>query len=103
LFWEYGRNAAYLRPGSRPDADQWGAGSPHDASPNVAIRDGRWKLLLNDDGRRMELYDLLADPKETSNLAQREPEVGARLSAQALAWRRSLPKLGNSQVPNETK
>lgn len=82
LFWEYGRYAHYLRPRD-----------PADVSPNVAIRDGRWKLLIQADGSRRELYDVVADPKETCDLSQRDGEIAASLGARALAWRRSLPTL----------
>ncbi|HXG10678.1 MAG TPA: sulfatase-like hydrolase/transferase [Gemmataceae bacterium] len=81
LFWEYGRNEQFFRY----------PGSPTDRSPNVAIRDGGWKLLVNADGTGAELYDLTADPKETKNLAAEQPKVAQRLAAAALAWRRSLP------------
>ena len=80
LFWEYGRNAHFLFP-KEPDAK----------SPNVALRDGQWKLLLNADGSETQLYDLAADPKETTNVAEQHPEVAKRLSEQALKWRKSLP------------
>lgn len=36
-----------------------------------AIRDGRWKLILS---KPPELFDLLADPGETTNLADQHPE-----------------------------
>jgi hypothetical protein len=48
-----------------------------DRSPNVAVRDGKWKLLVNADGTGAELYDLAADPKEAKDLA--------------VGWRKSLP------------
>jgi len=80
LFWEYGRMSDYLYPKE-----------PGDRSPNVAARDGKWKLLVNADGSQMELYDIKADPKETTNLAERRPDVAKRLADQALAWRKSLP------------
>jgi arylsulfatase A-like enzyme len=51
LFWEYGRNDTSF-------AFPKGAG---DRSPNVAVRDGDWKLLVNADGTGAELYDLAAD------------------------------------------
>ena len=82
LHWEYARNATYLRPKL-----------PNDRSPNVAIRDGNWKLLVQDDGTGVELYDLSADSKESSNVAAQNPDVAARLQASALAWRKSLPKI----------
>src|SRR4051794_32564923 len=81
LFWEYGRNQQFF---SYPRA-------PRDRSPNVAVRDGRWKLLVNDDGSGAELYDLAADPDEARDLAAARPDLARRLAKQALDWRRSLP------------
>jgi arylsulfatase A-like enzyme len=80
LFWEYGRNnKSFKYPEGR------------DRSPNVAVRDGNWKLLVSADGTGTELYDLVADPKETTNLAAQQPEITRCLTEQALRWRRSLP------------
>jgi len=80
LFWEYGRNTnAFSFPKGR------------DRSPNIAMREGDWKLLLNADGAASELYNLKSDPKETTNLADKNPELAARLKTQAMAWRNSLP------------
>ena len=80
LFWDYGRDASYLRPGL-----------PHDASPNLAIRSGKWKLLMNADGSSVELYDLEKSPREENNLAAAQSELTKKLSARLLAWRKSLP------------
>ncbi len=80
LFWEYGRNQFFGYPGN-----------PHDRSPNVAIRDGKWKLLVNADGSDVQLYDLEADRNETRNVANANPEVAKRLTESALNWRKSLP------------
>jgi arylsulfatase A-like enzyme len=80
LFWEYGRNSiSFAYPPGR------------DRSPNVAVREGRWKLLVNADGRGAELYDLSRDPAETTNVAGKNPGVAKRLAQAALEWRRSLP------------
>ena len=82
LFWEYGRNSTdYLYP--RPD--------PKDRSPNIAVRDGNWKLLVGADGSNIELYNLLADPTETNNLALEQTNETTRLRDLALKWRQSLP------------
>lgn len=81
LFWEYGRN----------DFSFDYPKNPRDHSPNVATRDGKWKLLINADGSGAELYDLEADRNETRNVANSNPEIAARLSKAALGWRRSMP------------
>ncbi len=80
LLWEYGRNSSFGYPKK-----------PRDRSPNVAIRDGHWKVLVNADGSGAELYDLEADVKETQNVADKLPEVTKRLTEKALQWRKSLP------------
>jgi arylsulfatase A-like enzyme len=81
VFWEYGRNdTAFAYPGPKGDR-----------SPNVAVRDGKWKLLVNADGAGAELYDLAADPNEAADLATAEPAVARRLTAAALRWRKALP------------
>lgn len=82
LFWEYGRNdKSFAYP------------KPPDRSPNLALRDGVWKLLVNADGTGAELYDLLADPNETKNLADAQPERAGKMKAALLQWRRALPSL----------
>jgi N-acetylgalactosamine-6-sulfatase len=59
--------------------------------PRLAVRDGEWKLYLNADGSRAELYRLPDDHAENTNLATSYPEVVARLQASLLAWKASLP------------
>jgi arylsulfatase A-like enzyme len=81
LFWEYGRNETSFAYPRR-------AG---DRSPNVAVREGRWKLLVNADGSGVELYDVVADRGETSNVAAANAEVAGRLKGMALEWRKALP------------
>ena len=60
-------------------------------SPNVAVRDGDWKLLVNADGTGAELFDLADDPREARDLAADRPDVAGRLTDSALTWRKSLP------------
>ncbi|MCU0246924.1 MAG: sulfatase-like hydrolase/transferase [Bryobacter sp.] len=82
LFWEYGRDATYIYPGD-----------PRDRSPNLALRSGDWKALLNDDGSNLELYDLGRSRDESQNLAAKEPRRAKQMADRLLAWRKSLPKL----------
>ncbi len=82
IFWEYGRKSKFF---NYPAA-------AFDRSPHLAIREGKWKLLVNADGTATELYNLVTDAGETTNLSQQEPELAQRLRAAALAWRQSLPK-----------
>ena len=62
-----------------------------DKSPMLAIRSGRWKLLMNPDRSRIELYDVPNDPSEIDNLASHERNIVRRLSRQLLAWQKTLP------------
>ena len=63
-----------------------------DQSPMLAIRHGEWKLLMNPDRGRVELYDVPRDPSEMTNLADRKPEIVKGLSKRLLAWQSTLPK-----------
>ena len=80
LFWEYGRNDTSFKYPAAPDR-----------SPNVAMREGKWKLLIYADGTGAELYDLLADPNETKNVAAENADIAQRMTAAALAWRKTMP------------
>jgi len=77
LFWK--------RPPDRP-------GPPDDRWPDLAVRAGEWKLLINEDGSSPQLYNVLKGPSESTNLAAQHPEVVQWLSKSALAWNRTLPK-----------
>jgi arylsulfatase A-like enzyme len=82
LFWEYGRNnESFAYPAGR------------DRSPNLAMRDGNWKLLVNSDGSGAELYDVVADRSESCDVAGDHPDITKRMTEQMLQWRQSLPGL----------
>jgi arylsulfatase len=58
------------------------------------VRQGRWKILTTEgpfDESKFELYDVIADPGETNNLAQAEPEKLAELIG---IWRLRRKELG---------
>jgi len=59
--------------------------------PDLAVRNERWKLLCSYDGSRPQLYDLDVDQGETRNVAQEHPEIVRRLSAELIAWHKSMP------------
>ena len=89
LFWEYGRKPA-------PEGKSAIRAFPYPAepdakSPNVAVREGDWKMLVNADGSGAELYNLAADRNEARNVVEVEAATAARLKAAALAWRKALP------------
>ncbi len=67
------------------------AGEVYHHSPMLAIRDGDYKLLLNPDRSRIELYDLPRDPTQLSNIAEKHTELVERLSKQVVAWSQTLP------------
>ncbi|MDP2932908.1 MAG: sulfatase-like hydrolase/transferase, partial [bacterium] len=82
FYWEYGRNDK-----------SFGFPKGLDRSPNLAIREGNWKLLMNFDGTGTELYNLETDRKETTNLVSENPKLAEKLKTKLLAWRNSMPKL----------
>lgn len=89
IFWEYGRQSKFF---NYP-------GHPFDRSPHLAVREGNWKLLVNDDGSSTELFNMQNDAGETNDVSAEEPQVTDRLRSDVLAWRRSLPTL-SGPAPN---
>ncbi len=60
-------------------------------SPQLALREGDGKLLMNPDRSRTELYEIRRDPMQVDNVAGQHAEVVARLSERLLAWHREMP------------
>jgi N-acetylgalactosamine-6-sulfatase len=59
--------------------------------PHLGVRDGRWKLITNEELGRTELYDLEADWAEAEDVSAENPDVVRELSAQLAAWQSTLP------------
>jgi len=79
---------------SRPLTWEWRfrvAGDMTNWCPILAIREGKWKLLMNPDRSRVELYDIPNDPTEVDNVAIQHPDVVKRLSEKVLEWQKELP------------
>jgi arylsulfatase A-like enzyme len=53
---------------------------------NVVVRDGHWKGIWNADLESLELYDLDADPRETTDLSAAHPELAKTMQAAAREW-----------------
>lgn len=79
IFWEYGSDFD-IKPGN-----------PRFVSPRLAMREGPWKLLINNDNTGVELYNLLIDHAETENVAEKHPDITKRMSEQVLEWQNALP------------
>lgn len=77
MFWEFGQHFV-------------GKPLPKNAyqtrSPNICMRDGDWKLLVNYDGTMTELYNLAEDRYETTNVAGKYPEITEKMKTQAIEW-----------------
>ncbi len=54
--------------------------------PDLAVRDGQWKLLCDYDGGRSQLYNLNNDPGESMNMAEEIPGIKEELTQKALDW-----------------
>jgi hypothetical protein len=57
----------------------------------LAVRDGEWKLLMNPDRSRVELYNIPEQPMELHSCADKHPDVVERLSKKVMAWQKTLP------------
>ncbi len=75
----------WRRPPDRP-------GSPDEDNPDLAVRDGKWKYLVNYDGSQRQLYDLTIDPSESNNQAEANPDIVKRLHAAVMNWNQPLPR-----------
>lgn len=71
----------WFRPPDRP-------GPNHDW-PDLAIRDGDWKLLIDQGGSHAELFDVEKDPNETNNVAAQHRDVVNHLNYLLMNWEKS--------------
>jgi arylsulfatase A-like enzyme len=80
IFYEYGRDEIYVKPGRESDQ-----------SPTLAFRDSDWKFLCNVDGTKAELHNLRRDPHETHNLINTQAKRAAAMKKQLWQWHGTLP------------
>jgi arylsulfatase A-like enzyme len=67
--------------------------------PAAAIRDGAWKLVHHFEGDPDELFDIVADPGEQTDLATKHPDLVASLRSTLLTWIGSV----GGQVPEPNR
>ena len=69
-------------------------GDTYNKSPMLALRQGKWKFLMNPDMSRIELYDFEADPlnMEMDNVAGQYPEIVKKFRKILLDFSNSLPE-----------
>ncbi|TWU32512.1 sulfatase-like hydrolase/transferase [Novipirellula artificiosorum] len=70
-----------------------GAGGEPDGWPRLAVRDGDWKLVTDNDGVRVELHNMKSDRTEeiAKDQSKAHPEVVSRLTKMVLDWKATLP------------
>ena len=84
----------------RPDKEERG-------DVNLAVRDGPWKGIWNDDMNSLELYDLGKDPAEQVDVSQQFADVAKSLSVRAREWleacmANSRPPVALGEIDSET-
>ena len=77
LFWEFGRHFV---------GKEMPANAYQTRSPNICMRDGDWKVIVNYDGTHLELYNLKNDVNETENVASEYPKIAEKMSRKAIEW-----------------
>ena len=59
--------------------------------PQLGVRDGKWKLLLNESLDKVELYNIEADWAEQEDLASRYPRLVTELIQKLTDWKAGMP------------
>jgi len=66
--------------------------------PDLAVREGQWKLLCDYDGGRPQLYNLEADPGESRNMAEDKPDLARELAQKTVDWWQSVSASADSKI-----
>ncbi len=54
-----------------------------------AFMNNQYKIYSSDEGEHFELYDIVNDKRETTDISEKHPEIVKELSGQLLEWRQS--------------
>jgi uncharacterized sulfatase len=71
----------WVRPPDRP--------GPNRGLPDLAIREGKWKLLVWKEREKSELFDVINDPEEKKDLAGEQAEVVKRMREKVMEWEKA--------------
>ncbi len=83
-----------------PDRKTWPP-AVTEPQPDLAIREGDWKLLCDYDGSKTQLYHLATDRREKINVATEHAALAARLTAAVTDWHRALPPDKGVEIAHE--
>ncbi|MBL9215908.1 MAG: sulfatase-like hydrolase/transferase [Opitutaceae bacterium] len=70
------------------DPNHWRI-NPDPETHQLALTGNRFKIVSMDNGRTFALYDLLADPAESTDIAASHPDVVSAMRRRLLEWMRS--------------
>ena len=83
----------------------WKIGAPWPARPpkpdhwvSYAVAKDQWKLVTNARGNHLELFDLVADPYEKTDLQSKNSKVVKELSRLLEDWKATLPAKPTGKV-----
>lgn len=71
--------------------------------PDLAVRDGNWKLFCDYEGTNPELYDLSNDPSETTNVVSENTLIAGKLTQAVLSWNASMPQDNGRELGQKTR
>ena len=74
----------------------------HSSGGDFAIRDGKWKLVMESGKKKRELYDIESDPRERKNVIDQHPDVSKQLLEMLTQVVRSGRSTEGEPQPNDT-
>ena len=74
----------------------------HSASGGFAIREGKWKLVMEGGKQKRELYDLSTDLSETENVLDARPDIAGDLANKITRIIRDGRSTEGARSPNDT-
>ncbi|MEN8784747.1 MAG: sulfatase-like hydrolase/transferase [Akkermansiaceae bacterium] len=84
----------------------WKSGSKRSSKTHwvsFAVVHDKWKFVTNTDGTQQELYNIVADPYEKTDLKDAQKEEVIRLSGLIEEWKKSLPAAPSGEVFSELR